>query len=218
MNAQSSLIPTYSARAFARRPVVPTLRKPDAKALLASVPNAKPHYVWPCYPIHPECPEVDCKHWDEPERWEDEQMPAPTIGDTEWNALPVILHDGGAHGKMPRHAWGTGGHMVYVPLEAPKPATTRFDTSPLVRARERKEAELLLKIAPQNDCLHVELPAAPVVEAPIQAAPVASKRTHDHGVPIGCSRYGILPQITPCPDDLKVTLWREDGFGKGRLS
>ncbi len=158
--------------------------------------------------------EDDCAHWFQEERWIEQPCIDPPVGDTEWCALLPLFQP---HGEAWYMAWGTDDAPRFCDRPG-APAKARFDTAPLVAAREKKEAALLVKIAPENDCLRVV--SAPVADPPRSPKPVAAlPLVHADGkTPLGCSRYGVLPTITPCPDDLTVTLWREDGFGHGRLA
>lgn len=102
--------------------------------------------------------EIDCRHWDTPDRWEPEWIPAddpkpglgivrealallqeiadrqirpePQPSDTEWNALKPITHQ--PHAPAVYMAWGTDGQPRFCNRPEPKP--------------EGKEPTMLIKI------------------------------------------------------------------------
>lgn len=81
-----------------------------------------------------------------------------------------IVEDDCAHWETPER-WAD---EVILSFQSPDPVTFTPNTAPLVAARERKEAELLLKISPANDCLHVE----PSIV--VKAAPCPEPRPNGH--------------------------------------
>ncbi len=146
MNATTISMPTpnWSARAYAARPPVVALCRPDAKALLTGK-VAKRHIDWPTPLAHPDYQECDCRHWDMDgyAQQPDADYTEPSVSDTEWCALLPLFQP---HGEAYYMAWGADDAPRFcdrpAPVSTPKPA---IDTTPLVMAAARKEPPVYLK-------------------------------------------------------------------------
>jgi hypothetical protein len=213
MNAP--LIPPWTPLRYIPRPSVMALVKPDARALVASATARVTALIVRFVALI----ETLRKEWRFRLYFRREMLKLlrqPVIGNTtDWCALPFAGRPLMFGGVAQRADVLVLDELRDYPADAPValPVVSRIDTSPLVTAAARKEPAMLLKIAPSSDCLHVDRPVAVEPPAPAKAAPKPVEYW-EKGVRKGASSFGILPTITPNPDDLKTVLYVEDGYGR----